>query len=123
MVHPTPFRRSGTFLALVGLFLASLALLPSFYTPASASAASDAESQFLTKLNQERTSRGLHALVFDARYAATARDWSGHMSATNTLAHDGGLAADASSVSPHWRALRANARHRRSARRPPGGLK
>jgi uncharacterized protein YkwD len=106
MATVTTIRRRCIHLLVLGLLLSVMALAPA--SPASASVASTNESAFLTKLNQERTRRGLSALVLDNPLAATARDWSATMNSRNALSHDPGLAADASAVEPSWRAVAEN---------------
>ena len=97
---------------LVCLLLSTLALAvtpTAGAAPAVAiSSPSEAEATFATKLNQERVSRGLPALVIDTKLAATARDWSSQMNARNSLAHDPGLAADVAAVEPSWQAAAEN---------------
>jgi hypothetical protein len=78
-------------------------------TAAPAAASADtAESEFLTKLNQERVNRGLPALVSDTKLAPTSRSWSANMGSKNSLYHEPNLAAVASTVEPNWRSVGEN---------------
>ncbi|MGK2946960.1 MAG: FG-GAP-like repeat-containing protein [Acidimicrobiales bacterium] len=92
---------------LLALVLAWSGLTLITAAPATASTATD-ESQFLTKLNQERVLRGLPALVSDSKLAPTSRSWSANMGSQNRLYHDPNLAAVAASVEPNWRGVGEN---------------
>jgi uncharacterized protein YkwD len=75
----------------VRLILLALAAAAFLLAPApSAHAASDAESQFLSLVNQERTSRGVAPLTMQPVVADNlSRPWSAHMAASGQLAHSG----------------------------------
>jgi hypothetical protein len=57
-----------------------------------ASATSSQESQFVSLINSERTSRGMSAVAVRSDLAAVARDWSQHMAADGDISHDPDLA-------------------------------
>jgi hypothetical protein len=74
-----------------GLVLALLALtltaVVSIAIPASAASATD-EQGFVDKINQERTSRGLRALIFDMQIRDVARAWSDQMASSGNFVHN-----------------------------------
>ena len=71
--------------------LLSLLLVP-FASPASA-ADSGAEAEFLSLINQERTSRGLNALAHRPDVVPVARNWTAKLIADQALSHNPSLAS------------------------------
>lgn len=64
--------------------LTAAVLLASF--PSSASTATEAD--FISRINAERSSRGLGTLTEKSDLTAVARDWSEHMAAEGSISHD-----------------------------------
>jgi hypothetical protein len=62
----------------------------------------DAETQFLTLLNQERANNNLAPLVRDPGLDQVARSWSTQMDHDNRLYHRTDLAAQIAAVEPKW---------------------
>jgi hypothetical protein len=85
---------------------ASALLIP--VSSAQAGTPAQDELAFLTKLNAERSSRGLAKLTWDSKLAPTSRSWSSHMASRGQLSHDPNLAQVASRVEPNWRAVGEN---------------
>lgn len=68
-----------------------------------------AEDEFLSLLNGERAARGLAPLTSDAGLAPIAREWSGHMAATNHLYHRSDLRAQVETrVTRDWQRIGEN---------------
>src|SRR5687767_3252042 len=72
----------------------ALVALPTLTGTAHADAVSD-EQEFVSRLNQLRASKGLGALVVDARLTDMARAWSASMAGTNRLQHNPNLTTQA----------------------------
>lgn len=51
----------------------------------------DPASDFISRTNALRASKGLPALVTDSRLTSIAQQWASHMAATATLSHNGNL--------------------------------
>lgn len=90
---------------LVGLALSAALIVTAFPArPAAADTVSD-EQAFTSALNGVRAGVGLPALSVNAHLVDVARAWSGHMAATNTLAHNPDLADQAPS---NWQRIGEN---------------
>ncbi|MGQ0520649.1 MAG: CAP domain-containing protein [Actinomycetota bacterium] len=72
---------------------------------APAAADSAEETDFVTRLNDLRASRGLAPLAVDTRLGDVARTWSGKMAAANSLSHNPSLS---SQVPSGWRKIGEN---------------
>jgi uncharacterized protein YkwD len=97
--------RRTTAAVLVALTV-SVLVLPA--TPAHAGTPAQDEQEFFTKINAERTARGLGKLQWDSELAPTSRSWSAHMASQGQLSHDSNLAQVAGRVEPSWRAVGEN---------------
>lgn len=83
-VEPRTHARTAARL-LVGLLAAVIALVG---LPATASAATAPEQEFVNLINQERGNRGLAAVQLSPVISdGLSRPWSSHMASTNVLAH------------------------------------
>jgi cysteine-rich secretory family protein len=60
-----------------------------------ASTSSD-ESSFVSRINSERTSRGLQALTVSSDLVSVARNWSSRMAASQTISHDPNISNEVS---------------------------
>ena len=76
--------------AAVALVIAFGLLLFGPVRPAAAQASY--ESDFIRRINSERTSRGIAAMAVDSELTGIARNWAQHMASTNTLSHNPNLA-------------------------------
>jgi hypothetical protein len=56
------------------------------------SASTSQESDFVSRINSERSSRGLRTLTVKSDLVAVARDWSERMAAAGAISHDPNLA-------------------------------
>jgi hypothetical protein len=63
------------------------------------------EADFVSRINAERTSRGLGALATDSELTTIARRWSGKMAAANQLSHNPNLSKE---VTQDWEKLGEN---------------
>jgi hypothetical protein len=72
------------------LAAAAAAVLLLASSPSSATEAQEAD--FVSRINAERSSRGLNTLTAKADLAAVARDWAQHMAAAGAISHDPDLA-------------------------------
>ncbi|MGE3328997.1 MAG: CAP domain-containing protein, partial [Acidimicrobiia bacterium] len=86
----------------ISSLLVALAIGVMGQTAQAAPSASDAEVEFLQRLNSERTSRGLVALTRDPGLDAVADDWSGRMASVNVLSHRPDLSTRIAAVEPRW---------------------
>jgi hypothetical protein len=94
-------------LAKLAVFVLATALLIAAL-PAAPAAAADTvgdEFAFAAALNDVRAGVGLAPVAVEARLVDVARGWSGHMAATNTLAHNPSVADQAPS---NWQRLGEN---------------
>ncbi len=60
------------------------------------SASTSQESDFVSRINAERSSRGLRTLTVKSDLVAVARDWSERMAAAGAISHDPNLASKVS---------------------------
>jgi cysteine-rich secretory family protein len=60
-----------------------------------ASTSSD-ESSFVSRINSERTSRGLQPLSVASDLVSVARNWSSHMASSQTISHDPNISNEVS---------------------------
>ena len=60
------------------------------------SASTSQESDFVSRINSERSSRGLRTLTVKSDLVAVARDWSERMAAEGAISHDPNLASKVS---------------------------
>ena len=58
----------------------------------SSSASTSQESDFVSRINAERSARGIPTLAMKSDLAAVARDWAEHMAAAGSISHDPNLA-------------------------------
>ena len=72
---------------------------------APAGAQANVESDFINRINAERTSRGLGALAVDGELTGIARGWSSHMASSNTLSHNPNFSKQ---VKQNWTKLGEN---------------
>ncbi|MCA1840357.1 MAG: CAP domain-containing protein [Actinomycetota bacterium] len=79
------------FLAISSILICLGALTSAGLAWATDGSAAQAESEFQTKINQERGSAGLAALVFDAGLIDVARKHSSDMASANKIYHDENL--------------------------------
>lgn len=77
-------RRSA--LATAAAIIAAMVLAQS-----GAVASASQESDFVSRINAERNSRGLRAVTVKSDLVAVARTWSDHMAAAGTISHDPNL--------------------------------
>jgi hypothetical protein len=72
------------------LAAAATAVLLLASSPSSASTSQEAD--FASRINTERSARGIPTLTVKSDLAAVARDWAEHMAATGSISHDPNLA-------------------------------
>jgi len=72
------------------LAAAATAVLLLASSPSSASTSQEAD--FASRINAERSARGIPTLTVKSDLAAVARDWAEHMAATGSISHDPNLA-------------------------------
>jgi hypothetical protein len=68
------------------------------------SASTSQEADFVSRINAERSARGIPTLAMKSDLAAVARDWAEHMAAAGSISHDPNLADKVSG----WTALGDN---------------
>lgn len=88
-------RFGATLTAVITTLAVLVGVLALVAAPANAAAPDRAPgastSTYYSMINNLRTSRGLAPLTIDSALAASAQSWAGHMSTTDTLAHDPAL--------------------------------
>lgn len=89
---------------LASVMTALAAVVLSLVAVPSAAASTDAEATFVSKINAERTARGLAPLAVAADLTAVARKQSAAMASSNSLFHNASLATDVT----NWRSLAEN---------------
>jgi len=67
------------------------AIAASILAPLAARASESQEQAFVTRINNERTSRGIGAVSVHSDLVAVARRWSAHMAAVGQISHDPNL--------------------------------
>ena len=72
-------------------FVLLAAFLPLLATAAPAHGLSNAETDFLSRINGLRASKGLAPLAIDASLTSFAAGWTAHMASTGQLAHNPAL--------------------------------
>jgi hypothetical protein len=78
--------------AVIALFATLLSLCFVPFAPSASAADSGAEAQFLTLINQERTSRGMNALTVRSEVIPVARNWTAKLIGDQALSHNPSLA-------------------------------
>lgn len=107
----SPFRSTGRRLLLAVALVLVVAGSLLGGTPARASAAtvnSPMEWQFLDLLNSYRAAQHVPVVAMSSGATGVARPWSGHMAATNTLAHNPAMVSQLAHVAPSWSTLGEN---------------
>ncbi|MEX2555084.1 MAG: CAP domain-containing protein [Actinomycetota bacterium] len=84
--------------------LAAAATAAMLFATSSSSASTSQESDFVSRINAERSARGIPTLAMKSDLAAVARDWAEHMAAAGSISHDPNLADKVSG----WTALGDN---------------
>ena len=74
------------------LALAAAATAVTLLASSSSSASTSQEADFASRINAERSARGIPTLTVKSDLAAVARDWAEHMAATGSISHDPNLA-------------------------------
>jgi hypothetical protein len=74
----------------VALTAAATAVMLLATSPSSATTSQEAD--FVSRINAERSSRGIPTLTVKSDLAAVARDWAEHMAAAGSISHDPNLA-------------------------------
>lgn len=92
---------------LVTLLAPTTALTAPAYASAT-STPSTMESEFVARINADRTARGLAALQVDSKLAGTSRTWSSYMAAAGSISHDPQLAAHVTAIEPDWTRIGEN---------------
>jgi hypothetical protein len=78
--------------AVIALLATLLSLLAIPFASAASAADTSAEAQFLSLINQERTSRGLNALTVRPEVIPVARNWTAKLIGDQALSHNPNLA-------------------------------
>lgn len=76
--------------------LAAAATAVLLLASSSSSATTSLEADFVSRINAERSSRGLSTLTVKSDLAAVARDWAEQMAAAGSISHDPNLASKVS---------------------------